>query len=169
MRLKICDSNCTCKVAHKCLNVREWVEVVEWNKKKIPSLPLLSRELSVSVKENPDRKTKQNKTKSNVPMFRYQVVKMNEVYYNTKVLKVFQKFVKCYKQKNKFFKRCPNIEITWDRLVLKIPLPYHIFSKTLKYRTESLHFPCTGKYYAPCYWYKFLRRMFFFYVITRRH
>ena len=33
MRLKICDSNLTCKVANKCLNVRERVEVVEWNKK----------------------------------------------------------------------------------------------------------------------------------------
>ena len=33
MRLKICDSHLTCKVANKCLNVREWVEVVEWNKK----------------------------------------------------------------------------------------------------------------------------------------
>ena len=44
-----------CKVANKCLNVRERVEVVEWNK-MVPSLPLLSCELSVSVKENPDRK-----------------------------------------------------------------------------------------------------------------
>ena len=55
MRLKICDSHLTCKVANKCLNVRERVEVVEWNK-MIPSLPLLSCELSVSVEENPDRK-----------------------------------------------------------------------------------------------------------------
>ena len=42
------------------LNVRERVEVVEWNK-MVPSLPLLSCELSVSVKENPDRKQKQKK------------------------------------------------------------------------------------------------------------
>ena len=55
LRLKICDSHLTCKVANKCLNVREWVEVVEWNK-MVHSLPLLSCELSVSVKENPDRK-----------------------------------------------------------------------------------------------------------------
>ena len=29
VRLKICDSHLTCKVATKCLNVRERVEVVE--------------------------------------------------------------------------------------------------------------------------------------------
>ena len=29
LRLKICDSHLTCKVANKCLNVRERVEVVE--------------------------------------------------------------------------------------------------------------------------------------------
>ena len=34
------------------------MEVAEWNK-MVPSLPLLSCELSVSVKENPDRKKKQ--------------------------------------------------------------------------------------------------------------
>ena len=33
MRLKICDNHLTCKVANKYLNVRERVEVVEWNKK----------------------------------------------------------------------------------------------------------------------------------------
>ena len=49
MRLKIFDSHLTCKVANNCLNVREWVKMVEWNKK-------WSHELSVSVKENPDRK-----------------------------------------------------------------------------------------------------------------
>ena len=32
MRLKICDNYLICKVANKCLNVREWVGVVEWNK-----------------------------------------------------------------------------------------------------------------------------------------
>ena len=56
MRLKICDSRLTCKVANKSLNVRERVEVVERNKKTVPSLPLMPCELSVSVKENPDRK-----------------------------------------------------------------------------------------------------------------
>ena len=35
------------------------------------------------------------------------------------------------------------------RLVLKIPFPDHIFPKISKYRTENLHFPSTGKYYAP--------------------
>ena len=53
--LKICDSHLTCKVTNKCLNVRERVEVVEWNK-MVLSLPLLSYELPVSVKENPNRK-----------------------------------------------------------------------------------------------------------------
>ena len=52
-----------CKVANKCLNVRERVEVVKW-KKMVPSLPLLSCELSVSVKENPDRKKKKKKKKN---------------------------------------------------------------------------------------------------------
>ena len=41
-------------------NVRERVEVVEWNK-MVPSLPLLSCELSVSVNENPDREKKKKK------------------------------------------------------------------------------------------------------------
>ena len=53
----MCDSHLTCKVANKCLNVRDLVEVVEWNK-MVLSLPLLSCKLSVSVKENPDRKKK---------------------------------------------------------------------------------------------------------------
>ena len=65
MRLKICDSHLTCKVANKCLNVRERVEVVEWKKKMVPSLPLRSCELSVSVKENPDRKKQKTKNKKN--------------------------------------------------------------------------------------------------------
>ena len=36
VQLKICDSHVTPKVANKCLNVRERVEVVEWNKKNNP-------------------------------------------------------------------------------------------------------------------------------------
>ena len=48
------------KLQNKCLNVREQVEVVEWNKKW--SLSLLSCESSMSVKENPDRKKKFIKT-----------------------------------------------------------------------------------------------------------
>ena len=39
VRLKICDSHLTCKVANKCLNVREWVEKVEWNKRRFPPSP----------------------------------------------------------------------------------------------------------------------------------
>ena len=39
LRLNICDSHLTCKVAHKCLNVRERVEVVEWNRKRFPPFP----------------------------------------------------------------------------------------------------------------------------------
>ena len=37
--IKICDSHLTCKVANKCLNVRERVEVEEWNKKWSPPFP----------------------------------------------------------------------------------------------------------------------------------
>ena len=36
---KICDSHLTCKVANKCLNVPEQVEVVEWNKRWSPPFP----------------------------------------------------------------------------------------------------------------------------------
>ena len=39
VRLKICDSHLTCKVANKCLNIRERVEVVEWNKRWSPPFP----------------------------------------------------------------------------------------------------------------------------------
>ena len=74
MRLKICDSHLTCKVANKCLNVREGVEVVEWNK-MVPSLPLLSCELSVSLKENPDRKKKDAKKRLNT----LNIIKNSEV------------------------------------------------------------------------------------------
>ena len=35
------------------------------------------------------------------------------------------------------------------RLVLKIPFPDYIFPKISKYRSENLHFPSNGKYYAP--------------------
>ena len=57
VRLKICDSHLTCKVANKCLNVRERVEVVEWNKRWSPPFPCcpVSRQC---LKENPDRKKK---------------------------------------------------------------------------------------------------------------
>ena len=39
MQLKICDIHLTCKVGNKYLNVREQVEVVEWNKRWSPPFP----------------------------------------------------------------------------------------------------------------------------------
>ena len=39
MRLKIRDSHLASKVADKCLNVRERVEVAEWNKRWSPPFP----------------------------------------------------------------------------------------------------------------------------------
>ena len=39
VRLKICDSHLTYKVANKFLNVREWVEVVERYKRWSPPFP----------------------------------------------------------------------------------------------------------------------------------
>ena len=39
MSIQCCNLNVTCKVAHKCLNVRERVEVVEWNRKRSPPFP----------------------------------------------------------------------------------------------------------------------------------
>ena len=58
MRLKICDSHLTCKVANKFLNVCEWVEVVEWNKRWSPPFPCCSVSCQC-LKENPYRKKKQ--------------------------------------------------------------------------------------------------------------
>ena len=60
-------SRFSCELANKCLNVCEWVEVVERNKSG-PCLPLLSRESSVCeiVKENQienENKTKKEKRK----------------------------------------------------------------------------------------------------------
>ena len=89
----------------KCLNVRERVEVVEW-KKMVPSLPLLSCELSVSVKENPDRKKKKiclNKTcqsqcqnscyweKERIPS----ETNFDEIYLNNHGTNVKNKFTEC--------------------------------------------------------------------------
>ena len=54
LRLKIRSSHFICKLANKCLNVREQVEVVEKNV-DVSSLSLLSRELSVCVKEKSDK------------------------------------------------------------------------------------------------------------------
>ena len=60
MRLKIRDFHLTCKVANKCLNVRERVEVVEWNKRL-----LLSCESPVSMK-----KTLIERKKKEDPLFK---------------------------------------------------------------------------------------------------
>ena len=49
MQLKICDSHLSCKVANKCRNVLRGM-------KSIPSLPLSSYELLVTVKGNLGRK-----------------------------------------------------------------------------------------------------------------
>ena len=55
LQLKICDSHRTCKVAKKCLNVHEWVEVIEWNKRW--SLPFLYCPVDCQcLEENIDRK-----------------------------------------------------------------------------------------------------------------
>ena len=56
MWLKICDSHLTCKVANKCLNVRERVEVVEWNKRCSP--PFSCCPVSRQGPWNTDRKKK---------------------------------------------------------------------------------------------------------------
>ena len=55
MRLEKRGSHLKCKVASKCLDDRERVEVVERNKDG-PSLPLLSHEFSVPVKKSPAKK-----------------------------------------------------------------------------------------------------------------
>ena len=39
LRLKICDSHLTCKVANEFLNVHERVEVAEWNERWSPPFP----------------------------------------------------------------------------------------------------------------------------------
>ena len=39
MRLKICDSHLTCKVASKFLNVPEWMEVTVWDKRWFSPFP----------------------------------------------------------------------------------------------------------------------------------
>ena len=55
LQLKICDSYRTCRVANKCLNVHEWVEVIEWNKRW--SLPFLYCPVNCQcLEENLDRK-----------------------------------------------------------------------------------------------------------------
>ena len=52
MRLKVRGSHLVCKVAHKCLDIRGRSELAEWNKKMVPSLPSLTNESLVSMKEN---------------------------------------------------------------------------------------------------------------------
>ena len=75
-------SHFSCELANKCLNVCEWVEVVERNKSG-PCLPLLSRESSVCeiVKENQienENKTKQKKKNGNLSKFVLHVCKVNK-------------------------------------------------------------------------------------------
>ena len=50
--IKICDSHLTCKVANKCLNVRERVEVVERNKRRPPPFPCWPVSRQCSWKKN---------------------------------------------------------------------------------------------------------------------
>ena len=52
----VLDSQLKGKVVSKCLNAREGNEIVKRNEKMVSSLPLLSFESSVSVKENRDKK-----------------------------------------------------------------------------------------------------------------
>ena len=70
LRLKIHGSHLTCKVANKCLNVREQLEVVEWNKRWCPTFPCcpVNREC-VSVKKTPIEKKRQKKNKIRVRKF----------------------------------------------------------------------------------------------------
>ena len=87
-------------------------------------------------------------------------------FWDIKNLQSVPKIWKVLKSKNKFFKKmfkyrntvCYDFKsrflVIFSRnyrhhLVLKIPFPDHIFPKISKYRTENLHFPSTGKYYAP--------------------
>ena len=58
LQLKIRDSHLTCKVANKCVNVREQVGVVNGMKKG--PLPLLSCESSVSKKKTLIKKQQQH-------------------------------------------------------------------------------------------------------------
>lgn len=51
-----CASHFSWKLPNKCLNVCEWAEVVERNKDG-SFLSLLSRESSMCVKENADKKS----------------------------------------------------------------------------------------------------------------
>ena len=54
MKLKIRDSHLRGKVENKCLNVRERVEVVEWNKRW--SIPFPCCPVNCQCQLNPDRK-----------------------------------------------------------------------------------------------------------------
>ena len=57
MQLRVLGSNVRCKITNKCLNVREWVEMVEWNKDS-PSLFSLSCDSSESPKKTPIENTR---------------------------------------------------------------------------------------------------------------
>ena len=99
-------------------------------------------------------------------------------FWDIKNLQSVPKIWKVLKSKNKFFKKMFKYRNTFcydfkspflvifssnyrHHLVLKIPFPDHIFSKISKYRTENLHFPSIGKYYAPSpLWWPWLLKNF---------
>ena len=77
MQLKILDSDLTCKVANKCLDVRELVEIVESNKKWSPAFPYCPVNHQCLLKKTPTEKNHSPKTvrydevpkKNNFPEF----------------------------------------------------------------------------------------------------
>ena len=56
MQLKIRDSDLTCKVASKCLDVRELVQIVESNKKWSPAFPYCPVNHQCLLKKTPTEK-----------------------------------------------------------------------------------------------------------------
>ena len=55
VRLKVCDSHPTCKVANECLNVKERVDVVELNKRLFPPFPFCPVSRQCPRMQNPGR------------------------------------------------------------------------------------------------------------------
>ena len=86
MRLKVLGSYLTWKVASKYVNSRERVKVVERNNK--PSLSLLSCDLSVSMKENPDRKKRNPWHISGHCGSLFRIYRIKKEYRNSNVIKV---------------------------------------------------------------------------------
>ena len=80
-------------------------------------------------------------------------------YYFKKSLQSVPKTWQVLKSKKNFFLKdvqipisggffCFFFSIYQHHLWLEVPFSDHIFPKISKYRTENLHFPSTGKYYA---------------------